>query len=203
MPDDPLVYAKASSRIGIATGGLLGSLWRSDGAWAEKVQRAALIVAAGQISAARLTADYSASYGMSGELELIPSAFGGLASDGRPLDSLMVGASVTANAAAARAKSTADALTESTRAAQAWLLMVARTQVADAARAALRSSMAAYNTGSIRVANLPCCGRCAILAGQVSYWSDGFQRHPGCDCTMQPTTPGNYVPWDDRPGFEP
>ena len=196
-PVEALSYAKASAKIGVATGGLLGSLWRSDGAWIGKVQRAALIVAAGQIRAASLASDYAASYGATGELELVPSAFGGLASDGRPLDSLLVGASFAATAAASRVDSTADALTESTRAAQSWLLMVARTQVADAGRAALRSSMAAYDMTSIRVANPPCCPRCAILAGQVSHWMEGFQRHPGCDCTMQPTAQGNFISMDD------
>lgn len=35
---------------------------------------------------------------------------------------------------------------------------------------------------------LPSCSRCAVLAGRVYRWSDGFQRHPGCDCVMIPTT---------------
>lgn len=195
-----------SSQIGVATGTLLGSLWRSGGPWAGKLQRAALLVAAGQVRAAGLAQDFTASQGATGDLRLVPSAFGGLASDGRPLDSLMTGAAVAANTASARAsggnfpllkygsipqqRAAMDA--EANRAAQAWLMMVARTQVADAGRAAVRSSMAAYDMSGVRLANPPCCGRCAILAGRVYHWQAGFQRHPGCDCTMQPVK-GNYI----------
>src|SRR5690606_31251703 len=40
----------------------------------------------------------------------------------------------------------------------------------------------------VRHLNLPSCSRCAVLAGRVYRFSDGFQRHPGCDCVMIPTT---------------
>ncbi|KAB2808321.1 hypothetical protein F9L07_22665 [Pimelobacter simplex] len=40
----------------------------------------------------------------------------------------------------------------------------------------------------VRHVNPPCCSRCAILAGRVYRWSDGFERHPGCDCVNIPTT---------------
>ena len=196
-----------SSQIGVATGTLLKRLWRSDGLWADKLQRAALLVTAGQVRAASLAQDYAASQGATGDLELVPAAFGGLASDGRPLASLMTGAAVAANTAAARAsggrfpllkygsvpQQRAAMNAEAERAAQAWLLMMARTQVADAGRAAVRSSMAAYDMSGVRLANPPCCGRCAILAGRVYHWSAGFKRHPGCDCTVQPSKSGNYI----------
>lgn len=59
----------------------------------------------------------------------------------------------------------------------------------DAARAAESVSVAVRpNVAHVRFVNLPCCSRCAILAGRVYRWSDGFQRHPGCDCSMIPTT---------------
>lgn len=38
-----------------------------------------------------------------------------------------------------------------------------------------------------RFVNPPCCSRCAILAGRRYRWSDGFQRHPGCDCSILAT----------------
>ncbi len=34
----------------------------------------------------------------------------------------------------------------------------------------------------------PCCARCAILAGRFYRFSEGFKRHPGCDCTHIATT---------------
>lgn len=60
--------------------------------------------------------------------------------------------------------------------------------VQDAGRAAESVAIATRNIWHVRFVNLPCCSRCAILAGRVYRWSDGFKRHPGCDCTMIPTT---------------
>lgn len=61
--------------------------------------------------------------------------------------------------------------------------------VQDAARAAESvATTVRPNIYHVRFVNLPCCSRCAILAGRVYRWSSGFQRHPGCDCSMIPTT---------------
>lgn len=61
--------------------------------------------------------------------------------------------------------------------------------VTDAARAAESVSVAVRpHIYHVRFVNPPCCSRCAILAGRVYKWSTGFQRHPGCDCSMIPTT---------------
>ena len=61
--------------------------------------------------------------------------------------------------------------------------------VTDAARAAESVAVAVRpDIWHVRFVNLPCCSRCAILAGKVYRWSTGFQRHPGCDCSMIPTT---------------
>lgn len=61
--------------------------------------------------------------------------------------------------------------------------------VQDAARAAESVSVAARrDVYHVRFVNLPCCSRCAILAGRIYRWSTGFRRHPGCDCSMIPTT---------------
>lgn len=40
----------------------------------------------------------------------------------------------------------------------------------------------------VRYLSPPSCSRCAVLAGRVYRWSEGFQRHPNCDCVMIPTT---------------
>jgi hypothetical protein len=40
----------------------------------------------------------------------------------------------------------------------------------------------------VRHVSLPCCSRCAVLAGRVYRWSSGFERHENCDCSMIPTT---------------
>lgn len=42
----------------------------------------------------------------------------------------------------------------------------------------------------VRIANHPCCARCAILAGKkATKPTMGFARHPGCDCGMRAIHP--------------
>lgn len=73
---------------------------------------------------------------------------------------------------------------------QQWRRLV--NQVAVATRHSL--SVAASNAraatvirderaGYIRVANSPCCVRCAVLGGRVYEGRQVFRRHPQCDCT--------------------
>jgi hypothetical protein len=88
---------------------------------------------------------------------------------------------------------------------QSRLVLMARTEVADAGRLAVEIGQAAEPTcyGYVRVVNAPACGRCLVLAGRVYEWSRGFQRHPACDCTMQPvTTPGATAERGPRELFE-
>jgi hypothetical protein len=62
----------------------------------------------------------------------------------------------------------------------------------DAGRSAQSVSIAARpRIGHVRMLTLPSCSRCAVLAGRVYRYSTGFLRHPGCDCTMIPTTLAN------------
>jgi hypothetical protein len=42
--------------------------------------------------------------------------------------------------------------------------------------------------GYIRLLTPPSCPRCVILAGRFYRWSDGFKRHPNCDCVHIPAT---------------
>ncbi|WP_123391371.1 hypothetical protein [Nocardioides aurantiacus] len=61
--------------------------------------------------------------------------------------------------------------------------------VQDAGRAAESVSVAVReDVHHVRFVSLPCCSRCALLAGRVYRYSDGFLRHPNCDCFMIPTT---------------
>lgn len=60
--------------------------------------------------------------------------------------------------------------------------------VQDAGRAAESvASTVRPNIWHIRYVTPPCCGRCAVLAGRVYRFSEGFLRHPNCDCVMVPT----------------
>ncbi|MFD9440016.1 hypothetical protein ACFWBR_34880 [Streptomyces sp. NPDC060006] len=70
----------------------------------------------------------------------------------------------------------------------AFLDMLVRTVVADTGRQADQAYMVANRrvTSYVRVVELPACSRCIILAGREYSVSQGFLRHPRCDCTMQP-----------------
>lgn len=62
----------------------------------------------------------------------------------------------------------------------------------DAGRAAQSVAIAVHpRVGHVRRLTPPSCSRCAVLAGRVYRYSDGFLRHPGCDCVMIPTTLSN------------
>ena len=66
---------------------------------------------------------------------------------------------------------------------------LAESLVQDAGRAAQGVSVASRpRVSHVRHLNLPSCSRCAVLAGRVYRFSEGFQRHPGCDCVMIPVT---------------
>lgn len=65
---------------------------------------------------------------------------------------------------------------------------IIQTLVSDAGRSAMGVFTASREReiGHIRTLTPPSCSRCAILAGRFYRWSDGFDRHPRCDCTMLP-----------------
>ncbi|MCP3800330.1 hypothetical protein NLX83_13785 [Allokutzneria sp. A3M-2-11 16] len=126
--------------------------------------------------------------------ELVPAAFAGLAVDGRSLLSLLWLAVDTV----VRGLVAGVAPSEAHAAGLHRLLRFASGEVADTARVAMHAAMAADDriVGYERVVVLPACGRCVILAGRVYRWSEGFDRHPQCDCGMQPLTAEQ---WRDRP----
>lgn len=69
------------------------------------------------------------------------------------------------------------------------LEMAMITEINDAARVAQEAAVIARTNlyGHIRVVNEgTCCGRCAVLAGKFYRWSEGFLRHPNCQCGMIP-----------------
>jgi hypothetical protein len=69
--------------------------------------------------------------------------------------------------------------------------------VQDATRAAESVAVAVRpDVRFVRVLNLPSCARCAVLAGRVYRYSQGFLRHPNCDCVMLPCTVGTDLVQD-------
>jgi hypothetical protein len=124
-----------------------------------------------------------------------PSAFAGVASDGRDLASLLE----LSNLVALRRIGGGAKVEEALRSAGRWLEMVVGTQVSDASRMATSVSVTARRqvTGFYRVLNPPSCDRCAALAGKWFRWDAGFERHPRCDCGQVPAGDGSLdnQPW--------
>jgi hypothetical protein len=70
------------------------------------------------------------------------------------------------------------------------LSTIVRTQVADAGRLADQVAITAHREVSVYVRTVvgKTCARCLVLAGREYRWSQGFKRHPRCDCAHMPTT---------------
>jgi hypothetical protein len=117
---------------------------------------------------------------------VVPGAFAGIASDGRPLLSLLYQPVIDWKVRMLAGQSMEDAFRGSLSSA----LRITSTQVVDAGRGATSVGMAGRRTiqGYVRVVQPPACGRCVILAGKEYGWNRGFQRHPRCDCIHLPTT---------------
>jgi hypothetical protein len=124
--------------------------------------------------------------------KIAPAALAGVASDGRPLASLLYLPIILFKRLLGAGRSRQDAM----RQARNFLALIAATQVADAGRGAVHVGMAASRewVTYVRVVNLPACSRCIVLAGRQYSWSTGFQRHPGCDCGMMPFRDGDEPP---------
>lgn len=127
-----------------------------------------------------------------------PEFLAGVASDGRPLATLLFQPAIT-TFTAFRAGMGEEA------AALLGMNQMARmvsTQIADTSRAATQVAMVTHRKciAYVRVVHLPACGRCIILAGRQYSHSTGFQRHPKCDCGMDPIDIDSQ--WDDVPSPE-
>lgn len=111
------------------------------------------------------------------------AVFAGVASDGRDLDSLLMSPAFTALSVIAAGSATSRALAGGLAA----LDMIARTQVADAGRAADQVAIVARPavTGYVRMMVGRTCSRCAILAGRRYAYNAGFARHPRCRRTLR------------------
>jgi len=163
------------------------------GSWNAGIgRRMAEAVAAGQLASAGLADDYvdevadaeGADPERAGSVR--PSAFSGLAADGRGLDSLMYLSVITTKQGIGGGLPVDDAMMRGLRQA----LTLSTSEVTQAGRSAVGSSMTGKRTiqGYVRVVQPPACSRCIILAGKEYGWNRGFQRHPRCDCVHLPTT---------------
>lgn len=128
------------------------------------------------------------------EATLVAGMFAGIAPDGGPLETLLF-----LPAIGVRRRLAAGMLPEEAMiGGLADMARYAATAISDSARAADQVAMAAHPNcvAYMRVVQLPACSRCIILAGQIYRHSEGFLRHPNCDCQ---TLPLRESEWPDVP----
>ena len=118
-----------------------------------------------------------------GDIDIRPLV--GVASDGRPLETLLyepvIHTKQLIGQGADQATAKAGGLLSLER--------IIETQIADASRAAAGLGVAVRpNVGYVRQLVTPSCPRCVVLAGKWYRWNQGFLRHPRCDCRHIPTT---------------
>jgi hypothetical protein len=160
-----------------------------DASWSALAPQLHAGVAGAQLAAARTADGYVgealAEEGVDSASAAVvnPNALVGVASDGRPLDSLLFN-SVTLVKAAIGSGVTID---RAMAAGFANLDMIVRTQVADAGRVADQVALVGHaNVGYVRMLVGRSCSRCVVLAGRRYRWNAGFLRHPRCDCVHVP-----------------
>lgn len=118
------------------------------------------------------------------EATLVAAAFAGIAPGGGSLETLLYLPAIGVRRRLAAGMAPEDAML-------GGLSDMARyvsTAVADTARSADQVGMAASRAcvAYVRVVQLPACSRCIVLSGQMYSYSEGFLRHPNCDCQTLP-----------------
>lgn len=120
--------------------------------------------------------------------DINPAAFAGVASDGRSLRGLLSRAPARAAWLISRGLPIRSAMAS----ANALLRLIVLTQVEDAGRTAALVGIEGRGVFYTRVVQLPACSRCILLSGNSYSASEGFSRHPGCDCVVMPLREGQY-----------
>jgi hypothetical protein len=131
------------------------------------------------------------------EATLVATAFAGIAPDGGPLETLLFLPAIGVRRRLAAGLSPEEAMLGGL----ADMARYVSTAVSDTARSADMVGMAANPAcvAYMRVVQLPACSRCIVLAGQTYSRSEGFLRHPNCDCQ---TLPLRRHEWADVPSPE-
>lgn len=113
------------------------------------------------------------------EGRFVPQSLQGVASDGRPLESLVYQPAI----ASLTAIQSGVPVGQSLAVGQALLDTIVMTQLADVGRAAIGIGTAQRRgLGYIRHVQGKTCGRCVVLAGRWYRYNASFDRHPRCDC---------------------
>jgi hypothetical protein len=157
---------------------------RISATWQRQVARLLVILAGAQRVAADQADDYLddvldvQGIDNAAEARVATAALTGVASDGRPLESLLYQPAITALTGIQRGAGVARSMAGGS----AVLDMIVRTQVADAGRVADQVAMVTRprTSGYVRMLVGRSCSRCAVLAGRWYASNAGFRRHPRC-----------------------
>jgi hypothetical protein len=116
--------------------------------------------------------------------DVVPGRLAGLAADGRALSTMLYLPAITAAQGMAAGLPVDVAMARGLN----QMAMMVATTIADTSRTATQVAMTAEAkcVAYVRVVKLPACSRCIILAGRNYTYSEGFKRHPKCDCGMEP-----------------
>lgn len=154
--------------------------------WLGMLPEMAAVMSAAQLASAESADPYIDAVAPSSSVDALVSAaaFAGVAADGRSLASLLFRPVLLVLRALGFGASVERAMAVGA----ANLDMVVRSEVADAGRVADQVAITARPEidGYIRVVVGDSCSRCIILAGRWYRYSEGFARHPRCDCAMLP-----------------
>jgi hypothetical protein len=155
--------------------------------WLAQMPRLIMALTTAQQVAAASADDYVAdAVEKAATREVVLSAFAGIASDGRPLESLLLRPPVLA----IRAVQLGHPIERAMAAGRLSAELIGHTQVADAGRVADLTALTANRaaTGYVRRLVGKTCARCMVLAGRRYSWKADFKRHPRCDCIAVPTS---------------
>lgn len=170
--------------------------------WGRLLPQVTAMVQRGQLHAAEGTHTFMRELlGADVGPEIDPEQFASQTPDGRDLMGLLARSAPTAIDAQRRGFSPRAAMAR----AAAFLDMAVRTVIGDTGRQADQVAMVVNKkvVAYVRVVELPACSRCIILAGREYGVSNGFLRHPRCDCTMEPVTRKHRpMPLDPEDLFE-
>lgn len=156
--------------------------------WLRMLPGVAAVLSAAQLAAAEQADPYldDVAPGSAVDTLVVAAAFAGAAADGRSLASLLFQPVMMV----LRALGLGAPVERAMAGGAANLDMIVRTEVADAGRVADQVGITARPEldGYIRVVVGDSCNRCIILAGRWYRYSEGFERHPRCDCAMLPAS---------------
>ncbi|MEV6344139.1 hypothetical protein [Actinoplanes sp. NPDC051851] len=184
-------YYRDLATLGTQVQRLMQRLWRRvdradiSRSWARTIPEAVGLLTGAQIVAAELADPYlRAVVGGTALGRIDPAGFAGLAADGADLASLLYLPAIGAKERITAGASPAGAL----RLERQTLALYARSETADAGRLSVAAAMGTrpHVTGYYRMLVGKSCPRCTILAGKWFRTSQGFRRHPNCDCVHIP-----------------